>query len=75
MHPGWQHTHAQTDLPDEAWASALAAQGWTTWCGPGGWIVVNNTRRYSVALRRPCWWPWSVHDHTKACADLLDQQT
>ena len=31
MDHGWQYTSARTTLPDETWARALAADGWTTW--------------------------------------------
>ena len=31
MDHGWQYTSAHTTLPDETWARALAADGWTTW--------------------------------------------
>lgn len=30
MDHGWQYTSAHTTLPDETWARALAADGWTT---------------------------------------------
>lgn len=71
MNDGWQHTcldyDPATDGVEEQWARAVAEQGWRTWHATGPWIDFGGRRVRRWALRRPCAWPWSVHDHAAKC--------
>ena len=69
---GWQHTTLDydpaTDGDEEAWARAVALEGWRTWHSAAGtWVTIGNRRVRRWALRRPCSRPWSVHDHEEKC--------
>ena len=68
---GWQHTTRDfdraTDGDEEAWARAIALEGWTTWYRTGVWLTVGSRRVRRWALRRPCSRPWSAHEHAERC--------
>ena len=68
---GWQHTtrdyDPEVDGDEEAWARAVAEEGWRIWHPSGTWIQLGGRRVRRWALRRPCLTPWSVHDHSERC--------
>ena len=70
---GWQHTTRDydpaTDGDEEAWARAVALEGWRTWHASGVWVTVGSRRVRRWALRRSCARPWSVHDHGETCLE------
>ncbi len=68
----WQYTTLRFDPTrygdEEAWARAVAADGWTTWRRSGATATIDGRRGRVWALRRPCLRPFAVHHHTRDCA-------
>ena len=73
---GWQHTTRDrdptVDCDEEAWAEAVALEGWRTWHPSGVWVTIGSRRVRRWALSRPCSRPWSAHDHAERCAGVSD---
>ena len=71
MGVGWQHRTLDydptTDGDEEAWARAVAVEGWRTWHPTEVWVTVGSRRVRRWALRRPSLRPWSAHDHGRVC--------
>ena len=73
---GWQHRTLDydpaTDCDEEAWARAVAVEGWRTWHPSGVWVTIGSRRVRRWALRRPCAKPWSAHHHGTDCGALRE---
>ena len=68
---GWNSTldyDPQTDGDEEAWARAVALEGWRTWHASGVWVAVGNRRvRVGRCVGLACV-RWSAHHHARTCS-------